>query len=148
VGWVEDLSGHVVALNTAPLIYYIEANPAYLPRVDPFFEALGRDEIHAITSIVTLAETLVQPIRKGDVVLMSRYEDLLLDTAQIDTIDLNAPIAQEVARLRASYGLPTPDAIQLTTALVTGASAFLTNDVRLVVVPDIKVIVLDRLPPT
>ncbi len=26
MGWVEDLSGHVVALDTAPLIYYVEAN--------------------------------------------------------------------------------------------------------------------------
>lgn len=40
MGWVEDLAGSVVGVDTAPFIYYIEANPIYLPRIDPFFAAL------------------------------------------------------------------------------------------------------------
>jgi len=147
VGWIEDLTGEVVGLDTAPLIYYVEANPVYLPRVDPFFDALDRGRMRAVTSIVTLIETMIQPIRRGDAILISRYEDLLLNTAHIETIDTTAAIAQEVARLRAAYNLRTPDAIQIATAITAGASAFLTNDVRLAVVPDIAVIVLDALPP-
>lgn len=87
MGWVEDLAGGVVGLDTAPLIYYVESNPTYLSYIDPFFEALDRGEIRAITSIVTLIETTVQPVRRGDATLTARYEDLLLATAYIDTID-------------------------------------------------------------
>jgi len=80
-------------------------------------------------------------------VLTARYGDLLLDTAHIDTLDLTAAIAQEAARLRAAFGLRTPDAIQVATALEAGATALLTNDTRLSIVPDISIIVLDALPP-
>ena len=38
----------------------------------------------------------------------------------------------------------TPDAVQLATALDAGASAFLTNDARLAVIPDLRVLVLDQ----
>ena len=48
-------------------------------------------------------------MRNGNADLVARYEDLLLDTANIDTIDLSAPIAQEAARLRATYNLRTPE---------------------------------------
>jgi predicted nucleic acid-binding protein len=68
-------------------------------------------------------------------------------TGQIDTIDLSAPIAQEAARLRATYNLRTPDAIQLATAIHAGATTFLTNDERLAVVPDLNILVLDALRP-
>lgn len=146
MGWVENLADSVVGVDTAPFIYYVEAHPIYLPRIDPFFTALDHGVMNVVTSIVTLIETTIQPIRRGDASLLLRYEDLLLDTAHIDTIDLNAPIAQEAARLRAAYNLRTPDAIQVATALNAGAVAFLTNDVRLGVVPDISVVVLDTLP--
>ena len=82
MGWVEDLADSVVGLDTAPLIYYVEANPTYLPRLDPFFDALDRGELQVVTSIVTLIEAMIQPMRRGDAALASRYEDLLLDTAQ------------------------------------------------------------------
>lgn len=55
---------------------------------------------------------------------------------------------REAARLRAVHNLCTPDAIQVATVLQAGAIAFLTNDARLTVVPDIRVIVLDALPPS
>jgi len=146
VGRIEDLAGHLVGLDTAPLIYYVEANPAYSLRVDPFFDALERGEMRVVTSIVTLIETSVQPIRRGDARLAVRYESLLLDTAYIDTIDVDVAIAREAARLRATHNLRTPDAIQLATAIQAGATAFITNDVRLAVVPNLNVIVPDALP--
>ncbi len=45
-------------------------------------------------------------------------------------------------------GLRTPDAIQLATSIGSGASSFLTNDSRLPSLPQLKVLVLNRLAPT
>ena len=42
MGWVDDWHGQLVGLDTAPLIYYLEEHPTYLPLVDPFFDALAR----------------------------------------------------------------------------------------------------------
>ncbi len=57
--WITALRGTVVAVDTAPLIYFIEENPVYLPLLRPFFEAVDRGEFRVVTSILTLTEVLV-----------------------------------------------------------------------------------------
>jgi len=57
--------GSIVGLDTGPLIYYIEEHPTFLPRVAPFFEAADRGEFRLVTSLVTLIEVLVHPVREG-----------------------------------------------------------------------------------
>ncbi len=64
--WIETLRGTVVGLDTAPLIYFIEENPTYLPIVGRFFEAVDRGEFRVVTSVLTLTEVLVHPLRHGD----------------------------------------------------------------------------------
>ena len=46
--------------------------------------------------------------------------------------------------LRAYYGLKTPDALQLATALISASHAFLTNDERIPEIEGIQVLILDR----
>ena len=36
MGWVGDLRGEVVGLDTAPLIYFVEKNQAYIDMLRPF----------------------------------------------------------------------------------------------------------------
>jgi hypothetical protein len=67
--WIEQLQGQTVALDTAPLIYFIEQNPEYIERVRLFFRALNNREFKVITSVVTLLEVLVYPLRGGDIIL-------------------------------------------------------------------------------
>lgn len=146
MGWVEDLRGQVVGLDTAPVIYYIEEHQMYPPLVEPFFETVAQSNIAVVTSTVTLIEVLTQPLRRSNAVLATQYRELLLAAQGIAVHTVSVAIAEEAARLRAAYNLRTPDAIQVATAIVAGASAFLTNDTRLAVVSEIRVIVLDALP--
>ena len=143
--WLNSLRGSVVGLDTAPLIYFIEENPAYLNVVEPFFGAIDRNEFTVVTSIVTLLEVLVHPMRRGDQKLAHRYRDLLYNSQGLTTISLSQEIAEEAARLRATYKLLTPDAIQMATASKAAASFFLTNDIRLPSLPGLQVLVLDKL---
>jgi predicted nucleic acid-binding protein len=145
VGWVEDLHGQIVGLDTAPLIYYLEAHPTYLPLVDPFFDGLARGDLQVVTSTVTLIEVLTQPLRQGDTALATRYRELLVSTQGLTMHAVSAVVAEEAARLRAAHALRTPDAVQLATALTAGAHFFLTNDMRLAAISDLQVLVLDQL---
>jgi predicted nucleic acid-binding protein len=145
VAWLTDLLGQVVGLGTAPLIYYIEEHPTYLPVVDPFFDALANSDVRVITSTITLVEVLAQPLRRGDNLLVAQYKGVLLTTRGLTIHALSPAIAEEAARLRAEYAFRTPDAVQLATALVAGATAFLTNDVRLVRFPELRVLALEQL---
>ncbi|NEP13429.1 MAG: type II toxin-antitoxin system VapC family toxin [Symploca sp. SIO2C1] len=145
--WITQLQGQVVGLDSAPLIYFIEENPTYLEMTDAFFEAMVKGEFRVVTSVVTLLEVLVHPLRQGNRMLAQQYRDILLEEEGLTTIEVSVAIAQEAAQLRADYNLRTPDAIQMATAIRQGASFFLTNDARLPSLGELEVLVLDELRP-
>jgi predicted nucleic acid-binding protein len=146
VEWIEALRGSTVALDTAPLIYFIEEHPAYLPKIRPFFEAAERGEFRIVTSFITLVEVLVHPLREGQTELADEYRKILLQSPDLTIVPRDESIAEAAAGLRARHNLRTPDAIQLATASTAGASWFLTNDADLTKVPGISVLVLTQLP--
>jgi len=143
--WLDALQGDIVGLDTTPLIYFIEESPRYIDLVRPFFEALDRGEFTVVTSVVTLLEVLVHPLRHGDDKLATQYREILLSAAGLRTVTLSAELAEKASRMRAEYGLRTPDAVQLATACHEGAVFFLTNDTRLPSVPGLTTLVLDEL---
>ncbi len=143
--WLAQLQGQVVGLDSAPLIYFIEENPIYLEMTDAFFEAMVRGEFRVVTSVVTLLEVLVYPLRQGNRILAQQYRDILLNEEGLTTIDVSPAIAEEAAQLRATYNLQTPDSIQMATAISGGASFFLTNDARLPSLAELEVLVLEEL---
>ena len=68
------------------------------------------------------------PYRVGDDALATRYEELLSGSRGLTLVGLDRNLLREAARLRATRGLKTPDAIQAATALGAGCTALLTND--------------------
>ena len=145
MGLISSLRGKVVGLDAAPLIYYIEDHPTYRKIVDPFFDMVERGEITVVTSILTLLETLVLPIRRSDKELAQKYRTILLDTEGLTMIDFSQVILEEAARLRAFHTVRTPDAIQMATAIIEGADFFLTNDKKLPSLPNLTMLVVDNI---
>ena len=144
MGWVDDLQGKTVGLDTAPLIYFIEENPAYIETVRFFFEAMDRGDFLVVTSTVTLLEVLVHPFRSNNRKLAAEYRDILLNS-KLTISEVSTSIAEQAAQLRAAHNIRTPDAIQVSAALSAGASHFLTNDIRLPEIPSIQIFSLDAL---
>lgn len=142
MGWLEALEGQIVGLDTAPLIYFIEEHPSYLPLVEPFFTSMDNGQISVVTSTITLLEVLVYPISQNNIEAIDRYRDVLLHAEHLTTVDVSPAIAVTAASLRARYKNFTPDAVQLATAIEMGASAFLTNDKTLRKVSELEIIVV------
>ncbi|MBI4902267.1 MAG: PIN domain-containing protein [Acidobacteria bacterium] len=145
---MESLRGCTVALDTAPVIYFIERHPVYLDRLRPFFAAAGNKEFRLVTSMVTLLEVLVHAIRSQRVDLVQQYRSILMHSDSLSTLPMSRSVAEEAARLRAQLGLKTPDAIQFATALTAGASYFLTNDKSLPSIAGCSLLIVDELPPS
>ena len=142
--WIDDLQEKTVGLDTAPLIYFIEENPAYIETVRFFFEAMDRGDFLVVTSAVTLLEVLVHPLRSNNKELATEYRDILLNS-KLKILEVSSSIAEQAAQLRADYNIRTPDAIQISAALSAGASHFFTNDIRLPEIPSIQILSLDAL---
>lgn len=113
--WLAQLQGQIVGLDTAPLIYFMEENPTYLDMTDAFFEAMFRGEFKVVTSVVTIPEVLVYPLRQGNTTLAQQYRDILFNSQGLTTLEVVPAIAETAAQLRADYNLRTPDAIQMAT---------------------------------
>jgi predicted nucleic acid-binding protein len=54
-------------------------------------------------------------------------------------------IARQAAHIRAEFNLRIPDAIHAATALITGATALITNDAIFRRVPGLEVVLLDEM---
>jgi predicted nucleic acid-binding protein len=139
---LERFKGRIVDLDTAPLIYLIEDQPAYAEPLARFFEATRLNRVRLVTSVVTLVEVLTKPFREGQPALVERYRNILIGSGELSTLPVSTEIAERAARLRAIFSLRTPDAIQVATALTAGASAFLTNDLGLRKVTDLEILTL------
>ena len=132
-------------LDTAPVIYYVEQNPAYFARVKGVFERVDDGMITAVTSPITLSECLVFPYRHNNAQLRSDFFDLIVQGNYTEFLAIDAQIGEQAAELRARYNLTLADALQFAVALAAGCDAFLTNDKRLQRVSELIVLVVDDL---
>lgn len=134
-----------LGVDTAPVIYFIEANPKYDSLVTEIFQRIDHEQIRGVTSVITLIEVLIHPLLKHDTHLQQEYRDLLLQSSNFETVPIDLAVAEQAALLRARYNLRTPDALQVATALCAGCDAFLTNDASLRRVTEPRILVLDDL---
>jgi predicted nucleic acid-binding protein len=130
-------------LDTAPVVYFVEQNPEFIAKVEPIFDRLDLD-IVGVVSAVTLAECLVFPIKRGLTDLEQAFEEIF-DSDRVEFIVTDREIAKLTAEIRSKYNFQLPDSIQIATAIVSGCDAFLTNDIALKKVTEIRAIVVGKL---
>ena len=111
----------IIAIDTAPFIYFPEQHPNHFILIQSIFNYVLRENIEIITSTLALTELLVKPIRAENVYLQREYRNIVMNTQNISPIIINADIAIKATELRAKYNLKTPDALHLATAIVSGA---------------------------
>lgn len=129
-------------LDTAPVIYYIEKNPQFFQLVEVIFDAVDRGNIKAVTSPITLSESLIFPFKQSNTLLAQTFSDLIVHANNTQFININQHIGTLAAQLRVQYNLALMDAIQIATAIQSNCDGFLTNDVQLKRVSHIDIVVL------
>jgi predicted nucleic acid-binding protein len=134
-----------IFLDTAPVVYFVEENPDFLPVVIRVFERIERGDCLGIVSPVTLAECLVMPFRNQLVELQEQFVELMIATDGIEAVGLSIKDGILAGELRAKYNLQLPDALQMATAISENCDAFLTNDLNLRRVKELRVLALTEL---
>ncbi len=126
---VERLATHTrVGLDTSVFIYQVEAHPDYLPLTQALFAGVQDGRWTAVTSTITLMELTVRPWQLDRPAVAREYEVLLVHFPHLSLLDVTRDVARRAAQLRAEYRLRPVDALQIATALVHGATAFVSND--------------------
>ena len=123
-------------------IYHFEGDERYESFTKILFKSIEEGERHAVTSTITLLETLVKPKMLGDEAMRDDYHYALTSFPNLKLRSVDEEVAEAAATIRAASGLRTPDALQVATCVVEGASAFITNDGRLKKINEPKIIVI------
>jgi predicted nucleic acid-binding protein len=132
-----------VFIDTAPIIYYLQAHPEFGPLAREVALTIESGSLTAYTSVLTLTEVLIKPIATNDVALAQKFVEFIKHARHITLIEISEGIAEAAGNLRGRYSfLKTIDALQLATALYVGADAFLTNDAKLKQIKELRVILL------
>src|SRR5436305_2695767 len=122
---VARLGPILLFLDTAPVIYFVDRNPAYVAVADDIFQRIDSGLLQGATSPVTLAECLIMPVRLGLIQPQQDFADVLVQGANMTFVPLNAAIARNTAQLRVKYNLCLADAFQVAAALAGGCGALL-----------------------
>jgi predicted nucleic acid-binding protein len=98
-------------IETAPLIYYVEENPTYVDKMDAIIATVMGGSIEAVSSVLTLTEILIHPLKQDNTQLEQEYRTILLHSRAYRLLPITAQVAISAAGLRARYNLRTPDAL-------------------------------------
>jgi predicted nucleic acid-binding protein len=145
-GLTDQLIGHVVVgLDTALFIYHLQGTREFVAASRAVLRAIHSGAIRGVTSVVTVMEVTVLPLRLQQTDAAMQYESAVLEFPNLYVADITLDIARKAAALRATYRIATADALQLAAAIEHGATAFITNDRLLRRVNDIDIVLLGDL---
>ena len=104
----------------------------------------GRNHIWAYYTRNMVRPALVKPLRDGNTEIEMQYRELFESNA-VRLLEASYAVFEDAARLRATTGLATPDALHAATALSAGCALFVTNDGDFRRVEGLPIVVLDDL---
>src|SRR5579862_6302883 len=127
----------LLLMDSAPIIYVLEAHPDFAPRFMPLFAAQAAGRLRFAVATITIAEVLTGPLKSGNEALARRYRTIL-ESWQVLPLDVD--IAESAARLRASLRLSMADAVQAASALKINAAGLVTNDRKFARIAPLRII--------
>ena len=120
----------VVSLDANFVLYFIENNPDWGPKVTEHLPTLLANGHQLAVSDLTRLECRVGPLLTGNSKLLGKFTTFF-QSPDVRVLPLTAAVCDRAAELRAKYRFKTPDAIHLAVAIERGCDRFLTNDVKL-----------------
>jgi len=88
-----------IFIDTAPIIYYIEAHPQFGPLAKEVVSAFQSGNLNVYSSVITLAEVLPKPIERGDEKLARKFAEFLKHGRNLTMIEISEGAAEAAGRL-------------------------------------------------
>ncbi len=131
----------IVCLDANVVIYLVEKNPLWEPKVSARIAAFraAADEI-AVSDAARL-ECLVGPFQTGNAADLASYAAFFAGLGP-GVLPVTVAVWERAAKIRAAHRLSALDALHLATAVEHGCARFLTNDASLNKFPDVFVEIL------
>ena len=122
------MRGRRVYFDAMIFIYLIEGYSELQDRLFEIRDSLLKTEAKVFTSELTICETLVVPFRNNDVAMVSKYREFIEDSGAFEVLPAHRATWIRASLYRAQFGLKTPDAVHVASAVEAGCELFVTND--------------------
>jgi len=134
-----------IGIDTNIFIYALEAHATHVELACAVLEWVEQPNHAAVTSTLTMTEVLTRSYAVGARRQANEYYGLLSNYPHLDWVAPDVVTADLAARFRAQHRMRTPDAIQAATAVLSGATGFISNDPVFRRVEAFETMVLDDL---
>lgn len=131
----------IVCLDTNIVIYYVEGDPVWEPKVDLRLKGILAVGDTLAASDAARLECLVGPFRTGNTGVLADYQQFF-GSPGLHMLPVTPAVWERVAQIRATYKFQALDSIHLASAIEHGCGLFLTNDAQLARCQSIPVEVL------
>jgi predicted nucleic acid-binding protein len=130
-----------VYLDVNCVIYLVEQNPVWWPRIAARVATIRSGGDRLAVSDFTRAECLVGPYRANDTSLLAKYASFFADP-DIEVLSITAAACERGAQIRATYNFKIADAVHIGAAIEHRCDILLTNDLQLARCTDIAIEIL------
>ena len=137
-------TGGLVYVDANAIIYSVERIEPYRELLAPVWQEARADLFTLASSELVVLETLIKPLRESNARLEMLFRSIF-DAAEMELIPATLALWEDAARIRASTGLKTSDALHAATALSVDCALFITNDADFRRVEDLPITILDDL---
>ena len=133
-----------IYLDASGFIYSVERIEPYRTLLEPLWRQAQAGQFVIVCNDLVVLETLVKPLRDADTAVERLFRELF-DADEVMLVPTTRQLWEEAARLRASTGLKTPDALHAVAAQHAQCTLFITNDGAFRRLPSLPVVVLNDL---
>jgi predicted nucleic acid-binding protein len=122
----------IVCLDADCVIYFVEQNPLWGPKVVARLAALRAAGHDIAVTDLARTEGLASPLHKGQAAVVADFQTFFTDP-DIRMLPLTPTVCERAAHLRAAsnFKLKVPDCLHLAAAIEHGCGLFLTHDAQL-----------------
>ena len=131
----------MIYVDANVVIRLLEGNAATRAPIEARLLPLRGTGQFLLTSRLTRLECRVKPLREADARLLALY-DAFFAGPEVQLLEVTGPVLDKATELRAFLNLKTPDALHLASAILAGATSFLTGDRNLARCTEVSVEVL------
>jgi predicted nucleic acid-binding protein len=132
----------ILFLDTNIVIYVVEGDPAFAPRVVQRLAAAQAAGDSFMISDLTRMECLVGPLKTNNTAVEASFHAFFA-RPDVRVVAITAAVCDRAARIRATQHFKPMDSLQLAAAVEHGARVFVTADAQLSSFPGLPVEILN-----